>query len=119
MVVLAVSLVACGAADNPDASYSPAPGLECPSDDWWSEQGSLNPEAVGFATPEEAIAEGFTRWAEVPDSEVAVMDAFEGTAPAVGVLVSGGRRVVVAYPEASPAGGWLIVSATGCKGYEP
>lgn len=79
--VLASSLAACGASDEPSAIHSAIPGLERPSDDSWAEQGSLLADAVGFATPEEAITEGLSHWGDVPDSEVAVMDAFEGTAP--------------------------------------
>ena len=118
--VLALLAAACSTSGaESDAVFTPFPGLECRTDQYWGEYGSIGDDAEGLATPSAAIEAGMVRWMDREDGEVALIDDLEEASTVVGALVVGGSRVVLTFPEAAPAGGWLTVTTVGCEGYEP
>lgn len=86
--------------------------LDCPTDVTWVEQGSVLEGTVGSPTPEAALEETLAPFVGKLGGEVELLE--EG----LGSLVVDDREVVVAIAMEAPAGGWLVLTLTGCGGFE-
>lgn len=70
---LALLAAACSTiAAESDVIFTPFPGLECYTDQYWGEYGSFRYDAEGLATPSAAVEAGMARWLDQVDGEVAL-----------------------------------------------
>ena len=114
--VFAIIVAACtptGATSR--TVFEPLDGLECPTDYWWGEFGSIAVDAKGLPTREQAIESAYGNWTNRQGGELQIVEVTKST---VGVLVVDGHRVVLFRPSPAPAGGFLIVQTVGCEGFE-
>lgn len=98
-----------------DAVFEPFPGLECPTGAYFGEDRSNDPDVASFATPVAAIEASLDLWKHRVGGEVVVIE--EGTELVYGARIVDGRRVLLTFPELTPAGGWVTLSIVGCEAY--
>ena len=92
--------------------FAPDGVLDCPTDVTWVEQGSVLEGTVGSPTPDAALEEALGAFLRNGSGEVKMLDQ------GLGSLVVDGREVVAAIVTEAPAGGWLVLTLTGCGGFE-
>ncbi len=116
--VIALGIVAAACSAN-ETVYEPVAGLECSTEQAWSEQSVILEDAEGLPTPAAAAEAGLARWEGIDGAEVVVTDSIGRLSSLAGVLVVDGRRVVLAFPSPAPAGGWLVRTTIWCDGFAP
>ena len=114
--IFAIIVAACtsGGATS-ETVFEPLDGLECSTDYWWGEFGSIAVDAKGLPTQEQAIESAYDNWTNRQGGELQIVEV---TGSTVGVLVVDGQRVVLFRPSPAPAGGFLIIQTVGCEGFE-
>ena len=95
--------------------FEPVDGLECPTEFWWGEFGSIAQDAVGLPTREQAVESAYGNWTNRRGGELQFVDV-KGSK--LGALVVDGHRVVLFRPSPAPLGGFLIIQTVGCEGFE-
>ncbi|MDH3306846.1 MAG: hypothetical protein OEO77_04945 [Acidimicrobiia bacterium] len=78
----------------------------------WGMDAAASPDAEGAPTAQQALLE-YLEPARV-DFGGGIVTINETTAS----LVVDGRDQLVAFASEAPAGGWIVVSAEGCEGFE-
>lgn len=105
-MLLVLLLISCDAAIPIDGQ------LDCETDFPWTESGSVQEGAPGFADPRRAVEEYLTPFQDNHGGEVVVLDEHTGS------LVLAKREVVVGIAEEAPAGGWLVLTGRGCEDFD-
>ena len=98
-----------------DPVFEPFPGLECSTGNYFGEDRSNGPDTASFSTPVAAIEASLDLWKHRVGGEVAIVE--EGTELVYGARIVDGRRVLLTFPELTPAGGWVTLSTVGCEAY--
>jgi len=96
-------------------SSGPAPingELDCTDEYIWTEQGSLDPDTVGYLLAEDALRTALNDFLRNRNAEIQIVS------DSVGSLVVDSREVVVALAVEAAAGGWLVDTIKACRGYE-
>jgi len=109
-------LIAAGCSSEPvDLVLSPPDGeLDCAGGDGWGIQGSIDPDAVGFATSAEAVDDTLTRYMAVHE-----VSQVQRIRDGVGSLLNDkNREVVVASASEISPDNWITVTISGCRGFE-
>jgi hypothetical protein len=87
--------------------------LDCANDSSWSQQGSIDPTIPGLPTVELALRDAIQPHLERHRG------TFARIREAVGSLVMEDREQVVALASEVDAGGWVVTTLKGCRGFEP
>jgi hypothetical protein len=86
--------------------------LDCANEYRWSMQAGIDPTIPGVPTPEEAITQMLEGFKDRYGGEIVLVDDLTGS------LVVNSREQVVTTASESPAGGWTVLGAAGCEGFE-
>lgn len=118
--VLASSLLgaACGEVDVGESASTLQRALvdgepDCGNGQPWISEGSIDPDAPGEPTAEEALRPFLEQWQELFGGDVAMVGADQAA------LTLDGAEVVVAYTTRTNPGGFAVDGSTGCDGFEP
>ena len=116
LVVVAVIAVGCSGAEPLDlAEFPPDAVLDCTDDSNWGVSISHDPEAEGFATASDALADTFTPFIEDDDE----LQGPEQLREDVGSLLNAqNREVVVAIASELSPDNWFVTTLSGCSGFE-
>ena len=116
LILLSAVAAACSAAEPLDLAEFPPDGvLDCTNDESWGIQGDLDPNAEGFATAGEALADGLAPFMEDHSDLQGPQPIRDTTAS---LLDAQNREVVIlSASEASPDN-WFVTTLSGCSGFE-
>ena len=117
IALLVVALAAAGCAGEPIdlAQFPPDAVLDCEDDTDWVIQVSLDPDAAGFATASEALADMLAPFIEDDDQLQGPRLIGEGAAS---LLDAQNREVVVALAIEGSPDNWFVTTVSGCSGFE-
>ena len=109
LLVLLLGLVAC---NSTDPEFIPDGELDCESDQGWTEEGSVTEDTRGLGSPEAAVEAYLTPFLETHGGEIVMVDFSTGS------LVVAEAEVVRGVATELPAGGWLVLTGSGCDGFD-
>ena len=116
LAMVAVIAVGCSTAEPLDLTEFPPDGvLDCTDDSDWVVQGTPDPEADGFATAADALAETLAPFIGDNDELHGPQQIDENTAS---LLNAQNREVVVASASEIAPDNWFVVTVSGCSGFE-
>lgn len=116
LVLVAAVAVGCSGAEPLDLAEFPPDGvLDCTDDSSWATQGAIDPDAIGFATADEALAEWLAPFLEDHEELRGPQYIREGQAS---LLDSTNREVVVGQVTELSPDNWVPTSVSGCSGFE-
>ena len=108
--------VSCSTAEPLDlAEFPPDGGLDCTSDEIWGIQGDPDPNAEGFGTATEALADGLSPFIEDHSDLRGPQQVGDATAS---LLDAQNREVVVAIASEASPDNWFVTTLSGCSGFE-
>ena len=116
--ILLVAMVAagCSGAEPLDLAESPPDGvLDCTDDSSWGIQGTPDPEAEGFATADDALADTFAPFIR-DNGELQGPQQIDETRASL--LNAQNREVVLASASEIAPDNWFVVTVSGCSGFE-
>ena len=95
---------------------SPPDGvLDCTDDSSWGIQGTPDPEAEGFATADDALADTFAPFIR-DNGELQGPQQIDETRASL--LNAQNREVVLASASEIAPDNWFVVTVSGCSGFE-
>ena len=106
---LLVTLCACGPVDK---EFIADGVLDCGDDSEWTEQGTVPEDTVGLGSEQAAVEAYLTPFMEQHGGEIVTVDLNTGS------LVIEDREVVTGSANEMPAGGWLVLTGSGCDGFD-
>ena len=116
--ILLVAMVAagCSGAEPLDLAESPPDGvLDCTDDSSWGIQGTPDPEAEGFATADDALADTFAPFIR-DNGELQGPQQIDETRASL--LNAQNHEVVLASASEIAPDNWFVVTVSGCSGFE-
>ena len=109
VIVLVVALSACNSTPE---DFIADGVLDCADDSEWTEQGSVPEGTVGLGSEQAAVEAYLTPFMEEHGGEIVTVDLITGA------LVVDSREVVLGSANEMPAGGWLVLTGSGCDGFD-
>ena len=97
------------------AEFPPDAVLDCTDDSDWGIQGTPDPEADGFATAADALADPLAPFISDFDDLRGPQPIDENTAS---LLNAQNREVVVASASEVTPDNWFVITVSGCSGFE-
>lgn len=107
VAVWALALTGC-AAERPNADGV----LDCELETMWVEEGSVPEGTMGLAEGRDALNAYLGPFLENHGGEIFMVTSVQGS------LVVDGSEVVVGNASELPDGGFLVLSGTGCEGFD-
>ena len=116
LAMVAVITVGCSTAEPLDLAESPPDGvLDCTDDSSWGIQGTPDPEAEGFATADDALADTFAPFIR-DNGELQGPQQIDETRASL--LNAQNHEVVLASASEIAPDNWFVVTVSGCSGFE-
>ena len=116
LILLSAVAAACSTAEPLDLADFPPDGvLDCTSDEEWGIQGTPDPNAEGFATASEALADGLAPFMEEHSDLRGPQPIRDATAS---LLDAQNREVVILSASLASPDNWFVTTLRGCSGFE-